>query len=69
MNKDVFAQYLKACLLEVKQTLIHVDNLPNKFVIRDKIEPLGFQRVGLKNRQLGVTWLGHLIMPFKRKKC
>jgi hypothetical protein len=40
MSEDMFAQYLKACLLESKQTPICVDNLPNKPVIKNKIEPL-----------------------------
>jgi len=38
--------------------------LPKKLAIRDKIKPLGSQRVGLENKQPGVTCLGHFIVPF-----
>jgi hypothetical protein len=69
MSEDMFAWYSKACLLKVKQTLVHVDNLPNKLTTWDKIEPLGFQGVGFKNRQLGVTWFKHFVVPFKMKEC
>jgi len=63
MNEDVFAQYSKVCLLKVKQIPIYVDDLPNKATSGDEIEPIGNQGVGLKNIQLGVTWLRHFIMP------
>jgi hypothetical protein len=69
MNEDMFACYSEMCLLEAKQIPIHVDDLPNKPITRDKIEPLGSQRVGPKNRQLGVTWLKHFIMSSEMKKC
>jgi hypothetical protein len=36
MSRYMFAWYLKDCLLEVKQTPIHVGNLPKKFITRDK---------------------------------
>jgi hypothetical protein len=47
MSENMFTRYLKVCLLEAKQTPICVDNLPNKPVIMDKIEPLGSQRMGI----------------------
>jgi hypothetical protein len=40
-----------------------------KPVTGDKIKPLSFQKVGLKNRQLRVTWLVYFIMPFRMGKC
>jgi hypothetical protein len=39
----------------VRQILACVGDTPKKLAIRDKIEPLGFQRVGLEVKQLGVT--------------
>ncbi len=53
MSNNVFAQYLKEHLLEVKQTPTHVSNLLKKFAIGDKTKPLNFQKVGPKNKQLG----------------
>jgi hypothetical protein len=69
MSKDVFTQYLKECLLEVKQTLAHISNLPKKPTTRDKIEPLGSQRVGLESEQHGVTWFKPLVVLFGTRKC
>jgi hypothetical protein len=69
MSRDVLAQYLKECLLKAKQTSARVSNPPNKPATNDKIEPLNFQKVGHENIQLGVTWLGHLVMPFGAGKC
>jgi hypothetical protein len=69
MNKDVLAQYLKECVLEVKQIFAHVGNPPNKLITKDKIEPLSFQKVRHENGQLGVTWLKHLVVPFGMGKC
>jgi hypothetical protein len=69
MNEDVLTQYPKECLLEVKQTLVHVGDSLKKPTTRDKTKPVGFQRVGPKNEQLGVTWLGHLIVPSRMGKC
>jgi hypothetical protein len=40
-----------------------------KIIIRGKIKPLGFQRVGHENGHHGVTWLGHLVMPSGMGKC
>ncbi len=48
---------------------VHVGNLPKKFATGDKIEPLNSQRVGLESEQLGVTWFGHLVVPFRMGKC
>jgi len=53
----------------MKQTHARVGNLPNKCATQDKIEPLGFQKVGPKSEQLRVTLLGHLIMPSRIGKC
>jgi hypothetical protein len=69
MNKNVFVQYPKDCLLKAKQNPIDVSNPPKKPTTRDKIEPLGSQRVGPKNKQLGVTWLIHLVMLSRMGKC
>jgi hypothetical protein len=69
MNEEVLVQYLKECLLEGKQTPTRVNNPPKKLSTRGKIEPLGFQRVGHQSEHLGLTWRGHLVMPFKTGKC
>jgi hypothetical protein len=53
----------------MKQILVHVVDLLKKPPTRDKIEPLGFQKVGPKNGQLGVTWLRYLVVPFGMGKC
>jgi hypothetical protein len=57
------------CLLKMKQILVNVVALLKKPPTRDKIEPLGFQKVGPKNGQLGVTWLRYLVVPFGMGKC
>ncbi len=49
MSKDVFSRYPKECLLKTKIIHAHVGHLPKKHVTRDKIQPLGFQKVGRKN--------------------
>jgi hypothetical protein len=69
MSKNMFAWYPKEHLLKAKQTLVHVGDLPKKHVIRDKIEPLGFQKVGLESEQLEVTWFRHFVMLFGMGKC
>jgi hypothetical protein len=69
MNEDIFTWYLKDHILETKQTPAHVNYPPKKLVTEDKIEPLGFQKVGFKNGQLGITRLNCLIMRFEMKKC
>jgi hypothetical protein len=56
MSNNVLTRYLKECLLKVKQTFAHLINLPKRLATRGKIESLGFQRVGLESKQLGVTW-------------
>jgi hypothetical protein len=69
MNGNVFMRYPKEHLLERKQTPTRVNNPPKKLSTRGKIEPLGFQRVGHENGCHGVTWLGHLVLPFGTRKC
>jgi hypothetical protein len=69
MNGDMLAQHLKECLLETKQTLVHVSDLPKKLENRDKTKPLGFQSVGPKSEQPKVIWRGHLLVFFKMGKC
>jgi hypothetical protein len=49
MNRDAFPQYLKDHLLKVRQILAHVGDFPKKLAIKDKTEPLSFQKVGLEN--------------------
>jgi hypothetical protein len=46
-----------------------VHDPPKKPATRDKIEPLGFQKVGPKSEQLGVTGLGHLVVLSRMGKC
>jgi hypothetical protein len=65
----MFAQYLKERLLEAKQTPTCVRDLPKILKTKDKIEPLGFQIVGLESRQPGVTLVEHFIMPSRIGKC
>jgi hypothetical protein len=69
MNRDVLAQYLKECLLEEKQTPVRVSDPLKKPTTGGKIEPLGSQRVGHESEHLGVTWLGHLVVPSGMGKC
>jgi hypothetical protein len=69
MSGDVLTRYLKKCLLEVRQTFACVGNLLKKLAIGDKTKPLGSQRVGPKNGQPRVTWLGHFIVSSEIKKC
>jgi hypothetical protein len=69
MSENVLAQYLKECVLKVKQTLVHVGDLLKKPTTRDKIQSLGFQMVEPKSKQLRVTWLRHLVVPFGMGKC
>jgi hypothetical protein len=65
----MLAQYPKECLLETNQTPTRVGDSPKKLAIGDKTKPLGFQRVGPDSGQPSVTWLGHLILPFRTWKC
>jgi hypothetical protein len=53
----------------MKQTPILVGDLLKKHATREKIEPLGFQRVGLKSKQPKVTRFKYLVMPFGIGKC
>ncbi len=53
----------------MKQTPTCVGDPPKKPSTKDKIEPLSFQRVGPKNKQLGVTWFKDLVVPFQAGKC
>jgi hypothetical protein len=69
MSKDVFAWYLKECLLGARKTPTCVSDLLRKLITGDKIQPLSSQRVGPESEQLGVIRLGYYVMPFKMKKC
>jgi hypothetical protein len=69
MSKDVFMRYPKECLLEWKQRLTCVSDPPNKLAIKGTTKPLGSQRVGHESRHLRVTWLEHLVMPPRTKRC
>jgi hypothetical protein len=60
---------MKEHLLETKQTPTHLSNLPKKIAIKDKIEQLGFQRVGVNNGQPRVTRFEYLVMLSEIKKC
>ncbi len=53
----------------LKARQIPLGDLPTKPTIGDKIEPLGFQRVGLENEQLGATWLRSFVVIFGMGKC
>jgi len=53
----------------MKQTFAHVGDPQKKPKTKDKTKPLGFQRVGLESEQLGVTKLGHFVVPFGTRKC
>jgi hypothetical protein len=49
MNGNMLTQYLKECLLEVKQTPTCVSDLLKKLATRDKTKPLDFEKVGLES--------------------
>ncbi len=51
----------------MKQILIHVSDLPKQLATKNKIEPLGSQKLGFESEQLKVIGLGYLIMPFGTK--
>jgi len=53
----------------MKQNPTRVGHSPKKLTTRDKTKPLGSQRVGPKNGQPKVTWLGHLVVPSEIGKC
>ncbi len=53
----------------MKQTLIHVSDLPKKLATGDKIKPLGSQSVGLESEQPKVIWFGHLLVFSRTWKC
>jgi hypothetical protein len=53
----------------MKQTPTRVGDLTKKPTTRDKIELLNFQKVGPESGQLRVTWLEHLVLPFRMGKC
>jgi hypothetical protein len=55
---------MKEHLLEVMQIPIRVCNSPKKLATKDKIKPLGFQRVGSESGQPRLTRLRYFIMPF-----
>ncbi len=52
-----------------KQTHARVGNLPKKPTIRDKIKPLGSQRVGPESGQPKLTRFEYLIVPCGTRKC
>jgi hypothetical protein len=62
MSRDVFAWYLKVCLLKVRNVFSRVSNFPNKLTIEDKNEPLGSQRVEHESEQPRVIELVCLVM-------
>jgi len=68
MSRNVLTRYPKKCLLEAKQTLAHVCDLPKKPPIGHKTKPLSSQKVGPKNGQHGVPW-HELVVPFGIGKC
>jgi hypothetical protein len=47
----------------VRPTLAHLIDPPKKHTTMDKTKPLGSQRVGHENEQLGVIGLGYLVAP------
>jgi hypothetical protein len=53
----------------MSETFAHVGDSIKKLKIRDKMKPLSFQKVGLKNRQPGVTRFEYFIMSFRTRKC
>jgi hypothetical protein len=65
----MFAQYSKKRVLQTKHTLACVGDLTKKPTIEDKIELLGFQKVGFESKQPWVTWLRHIVLPFGMGKC
>jgi hypothetical protein len=69
MSGDMFAQYSKEHLLEIKQTLVHVNNPLKKLATKDKTKPLGFQKVGPESEQPKVIWLRHLLVLCRLGKC
>jgi hypothetical protein len=56
-------------LLRTKKLFAHVGHLVKKLTIGDKTKPLGSQKVGLKNKQLGVTSFEYFIVSSKIRKC
>jgi hypothetical protein len=56
-------------LLKVRKILACVDDPQKKPIIGDKIEPLSFQRVGLKSGELWVMWFGYFVVPSETRKC
>ncbi len=56
-------------MLKAKETFACVGNLPKKLITKERIEPLGSQRVGTKNKQPKVTWPMYLITLFGTEKC
>ncbi len=53
----------------MKQIPAYVNNLPKKLTIRDKTKPLSSQKVGPENGQPRLTWLRHLVVPSRTRKC
>jgi hypothetical protein len=54
---------MKECLLKVRQTLVHIGDLPKKPITGNQIEPLSFQKVRPESGQLGIIGLKHFVLP------
>ncbi len=65
----MLTQYSKEQLLEGKQILARVSDLPKKLTTGGKTKPLSFQKVGHESEHPKVTWLKHFIMSFGMGKC
>jgi len=69
MSEDVLMRYPNEHLLKWKKIFARLSNLLKSLAIGGKTEPLGSQRVGHKSRHPGVTWLKHLVVPSRTRKC
>jgi hypothetical protein len=69
MNGNMFARYLKKHLLKAIQTPTHVGDPSKKPISGDKTKPLNSQSVRLEIEQFRVTWLKHLLVLSRTKKC
>jgi hypothetical protein len=69
MSENVLMQYPNEHLLKWKQIFVHVSDSLKKLATGGKIEPLGSQRVGHESGHPGATWLKHLVMPSRTRKC
>jgi hypothetical protein len=69
MSEDVLIRYLQDYLLKMRQIPIYVGDPLEMHATRDKIETLGSQKVGPKNKQLGVIRFVYFIVPYGMGKC